>query len=354
VSVLASPARAQADRASSRLAGLEALRGLAASAVVVFHAARHVDKVYGAPRLAAFFRPGHAGVDLFFVISGFIILFVHRNDIGRPGRLTHYLGRRVTRVIPLYWVALGLTVAMGIAGGQHGLDPARLAWSATLLPTQSAPLLGIAWTLQFEIVFYAAFAVLILDRRAGAAVLGLWLAAMTATALGFGAPGVPQPLCGTFGFEFFMGMAAAQLLHRGLVPAPVRIAALGACLFCLSMLADGQGWLVGETLPARFAYGLPAALLLAGLAGCERSGALAIPAWLRTLGGASYSIYLFQFVFIGAVWQAVHLSGLSFRGSSVAFALGLAGIAIAGGVVVSRLVERPLLNAMRRKKAALA
>ena len=150
-----------------RLGGIEALRGLAASAVVLYHAARHVDKAYGAPGLAHAFLPGHAGVDLFFVLSGFIILHVHARDIGVPARLPHYANRRFSRVMPLYWVALCVTILAGSLGGHGWPAPWRVAVSASLLPAHLEPLLGVAWTLQYEIVFYAAFALLVLDRKSG-------------------------------------------------------------------------------------------------------------------------------------------------------------------------------------------
>jgi len=70
-----------------KLTGIEASRGVAATAVVLYHSARHLDHVYGVPGLMRVFQFGHAGVDLFFVISGFIILFVHYGDLGRPERL---------------------------------------------------------------------------------------------------------------------------------------------------------------------------------------------------------------------------------------------------------------------------
>ena len=92
-------------QSGSKFALIEALRGLAATAVVFYHTARHTDKAYGTPLLRQIFQFGHAGVDLFFVLSGFIILFVHFRDIGQPGRLSYYANRRFTRVMPTYWVA---------------------------------------------------------------------------------------------------------------------------------------------------------------------------------------------------------------------------------------------------------
>lgn len=343
-----SGARLSGTRLSgTRLSGIEALRGVAAAAVVLSHAARHIDKASAAPGLIAAFQAGHAGVDLFFTISGFIILFVHRPDIGQPGRLAHYLGRRFTRVVPLYWIALALTLGMGLAGGHALPASARLLWSAALLPSLQEPLLGIAWTLQFEVVFYAAFAVLILHRRAGLASMAAWLACIVLALSGIGVAGVPPQLHDVYGLEFFMGMAAAQWLHRGAVPSPRLVAGAGAALFAAMLALESAGLLDGYGVAARFAYGVPAALLIVGVGAAERAGRLAVPGWLRTLGGASYSIYLFQFVFIGLAWQACLAAGLDRRVPDLVLFAALAGVALAGGTVMARLVERPLLRLMR-------
>ena len=338
---------------SQRLSSIEALRGIAATAVVFSHAARHVDKAFGAPELITAFQAGHAGVDLFFVLSGFIILFVHRRDIGQPGRLQHYLGRRFNRVMPLYWLVLALTIAMSVAGSHGAPSLPSLFWSATLLPSLSEPVLGIAWTLQFEVVFYAAFAVLVVSRGAGFALLAVWFMCIVAVALGLDSTGVPGSLCGFYGLEFFMGMGAAQLLNRGHVPSPRLLAGAGLALFAAAMVLESAGILNGFGIAARFAYGMPAALLVLGAAASERSGHLRVPGWLQTLGGASYSIYLFQFVFIGTVWQAWLKVGLDRQASNLACFLALVSAALAGGVLAARLVEQPLLRLMRRRRRAL-
>ena len=106
---------------SRKLFAIEASRGVAASAVVFYHAARHLHFAYGVPKFMDIFQFGHAGVDLFFVISGFIILFVHYDEIGHPERAPRYLWRRFSRIMPIYWVALAVTVALSVAGGTHFL-----------------------------------------------------------------------------------------------------------------------------------------------------------------------------------------------------------------------------------------
>lgn len=337
-------------RPPARLSGIQALRGLAASAVVLYHVSRHINEAFGFPALTTVFHWGHAGVDLFFVISGFIILFVHRRDIGQPDRLGHYVGRRFNRVMPVYWIALALTVAMKIARG-HGLPKLfTLIWSATLLPSIQPPVLVIAWTLQFEVLFYAVFAVLVINRDVGLAVMTAWLGWIAAAGFGLGAAGVPPALCGIFGLEFFFGMGIAWVINRHAVRAPLVVAVMGGSLFLAAMASESAGALDGFGIAARFAYGIPAALLVMGIAAAEQAGRLRVPSWLETLGGASYSIYLFQFVFIGLAWQAWVRTGLDHGAPPLIVFLVLVAAALMGGVAMSRGVEQPLLRLARRQR----
>jgi peptidoglycan/LPS O-acetylase OafA/YrhL len=333
-----------------RLGGIEALRGVAASAVVAYHVARHLNKAGGGTAgLTAATQFGHAGVDLFFVLSGFIILFVHRGDVGRPDRLRPYLARRFTRVVPIYWVALGATILLA-AAGSHGLpEPRRVVASMTLAPTFDEPILGPAWTLQCEAVFYAVFAALIASRRAGLALLGGWACLLLAS-LAAGEEALPPPVAGPYALEFLLGMAAAWRLRAGL-PA-LTCATAGAALFVAAALAEDAGALDGYAPLARAAYGVPAALLIAGLAALERDGRLRPPAGLRALGSASYCIYLFQFVFIGVAWQLLIAGGGDQASAGLGAFAVLTAAAIGGGMATHRWIERPLLRLVRRRPAA--
>jgi exopolysaccharide production protein ExoZ len=334
-------------RAAAKLDGIEAGRGLAASAVVLYHAARHLDKSYGMPTLMSAFQFGHAGVDLFFVISGFIILYVHYRDVGMPRRLGHYVGRRFTRVLPTYWVALAITILLATGGGHALPSLSDLAWSVSLLPSNHGLLLDIAWTLRYELVFYAMFCVLILNRTAGIAAMALWLGLLVAVfAGGFSVP-VPGSLYGAFNLQFFLGMGAAYVVHNYEVPAPKTLLAVGLAAFALAAGAENVGALDGYTNAARLYYGLPAAMIVLGVALAGRTDALRIPSWLRILGSASYSIYLFQFVFIGIAWKLWLAVGLD---KAVPYGLAfvpLAAAGIGGGILMSRWVEHPLIRMVR-------
>lgn len=334
--------------AAGRLGSIEACRGVAATAVVLYHAARHVDKVHGIPWLRDALQFGHAGVDLFFVISGFIILYVHYHDIDTPTRLPHYLGRRLTRVMPTYWVALALTIILA-SGGHSGLPTlSEFVWSATLVPSGHPLILGIAWTLRYELVFYAVIALLIVNRIIGLAVIAVWLIAVAAVAL-VQTPlsGALGQLTGVFNLEFFLGMAVAYKLRNGSIAMPRAWLMAGVTLFVITAVIEDLGLLDGYADYSRLAYGLPSAMIILGAAEAGRQGKLAVPAPLRVLGSASYSIYLFQFVFIGICWQAWLRAGLDRWTPDTASFPFLAGAAVVGGVLMSRWVEHPLIRLVR-------
>ncbi|WP_336963458.1 acyltransferase [Sphingobium aquiterrae] len=338
-----------------KLVGIEALRGVAAVAVVLYHVARHLDLAYGAPRLMRLFQPGHAGVDLFFVLSGFIILHVHSADIGRPERLGHYARQRFLRLMPIYWIALLLTALALAAGGNGAPSAGWLLWSATLLPTWGEPLLGIAWTLQHELLFYLLFAVLILSRRWGMALLALWIGWVGFGLAGIAVGAIPPRLSSIYNLEFLFGMGAAALLASGRIAAPRLMAGVGAVLLLASGTGESLGLLDGYGDAARLTNGIPAALLIGGLAAWERQRGLWVPAVLRVLGAASYSIYLFQFLGLAVAWQIwgwlAPPSGLDGAGVVLPCFLMLGAVGVLGGVVMHRLVERPLLQWLRQRVA---
>lgn len=335
----------------ARLSGIEAARGIAASSVVLYHVARHIRKVHNAPLYAGAFQFGHAGVDLFFVISGFIILWVHYGDIGKPSSLQRYSARRFTRVLPTYWVALLLTILLHFAGS-HSLPPvSSLFWSGTLLPSNHELIVGVAWTLRFELLFYAIVGVLIWNRACGLILLASWLALVgSAVVTGFEPRWLAGSVYSIFNLEFFMGMAVAYWLRHHSVPAPRTILAIGVLLFAAVAAAEDLRWIDGDADWARLAYGPAAALIVLGAAEAGRQELLQVPEWLQSLGSATFSIYLFQFVWIGLAWQCILVLGLDRMLPDVGLFVALAIPGVLGGVLMSKLVEHPLIGLLRSRR----
>jgi peptidoglycan/LPS O-acetylase OafA/YrhL len=334
-----------------RLDGIEICRGLAATAVVLFHVARHLNKQYADSGFLYAFQFGHSGVDIFFVISGFIILYVHYDDIDRPARVAHYVERRLTRIFPIYWVALFAAILLMLGGGHH-VPLYDIVWSAFLLPSHQEPLLGVAWTLLHEMLFYTLFCALLLNRRVGILIFALWLAwiLMVAVRPSFGL-GLPSTLWGPFNLEFFVGMATALAFKRRLIPAPRTLLAVGVFLFALAAVAENSGMIDGMARIGRLIYGLPSALIVLGAAEFGRtSGAqYQFPRIMQVLGRSSYSIYLFHFIFIGPtwkLWQLLPVEGVLFH---IPTFLVLAASGVGGGIFMSRIVEYPLMRFVRRR-----
>jgi exopolysaccharide production protein ExoZ len=337
-----------------RLSGVEASRGVAASLVVFYHAARHLDKGGSESFLNAIFQFGHAGVDFFFVISGFVIFFVHLSDAGDPSRLGRYANRRFTRLIPIYWFALAVRIAFA-AVGRHGAPSwIDIAWSGMLVPSDTDMVLGVAWTLRYEVVFYALFALLIAHRRAGLTFMGVWLLASALTLVAIKRPDwLASQFASAWCLEFGFGMFAAYAVRRRVVSAPGLLLSIGVTLFASAALLEDIGSLDGYAESARLAYGIPSALILAGVAERDRRGSARVPAFALTVGGASYSIYLFHPLIIGVVWQAMLFVGADRWAPPLALFVCLVAMAIGGGVAVSRWVEYPIIQFLRRSTGGI-
>lgn len=335
---------------TSRLTGIEAGRGIAALLVVAMHVRGHLLKAFGAFPHQAVFAFGHVGVDFFFVLSGFIILHVHRNDIGRPARLGHYLGRRVTRILPLYWAMLALSLT--VSAVRHPLLPMPTLINAALLLPLRLPLpVPVAWTLQHEVMFYAVFAILIVSRRVGLAVFGAWLLLTGCDILVFQSSseaGWLIDLCDPFDIEFFLGMLAANLVHRIRIPCAWGVLLLGGVGFFGLGIAEDLHQVVGPASGTHLGYGLASMLMVLGLVELERQKRLFTPRALLRLGGASYSLYITHLLVIGAIWQLLVLCRMDAVLPVWSQFTLLAGGAVLGGLAVSRLIEAPLIELVRR------
>src|SRR5690348_841715 len=93
---------------------IQILRAVAAIAVVVSHAAQNLDRFAIAPNTSHFFVSGAAGVDLFFVISGFVMVYASEPLFGSASGAVTFLYHRIVRIVPLYWLATTFYVIVAV------------------------------------------------------------------------------------------------------------------------------------------------------------------------------------------------------------------------------------------------
>ncbi|MWD28326.1 acyltransferase family protein [Aquicoccus sp. SCR17] len=347
------PARPEAGRRS--LDSLQVGRGIAAIAVVVFHA--HVffipERLHPGQTVSRVFDIGYAGVEFFFVLSGFIMILVHRRDIGRPRRAARFMMKRALRILPFYWLVTLAMLALLLAqwpatAGQ--LSPARLLHSLALVPMPdgAALLVEVGWTLSHEFLFYALFCLLIVAPRAGIAAFALWILAIGA--LVPRPPGYPWDfLLAPCNLLFAMGMGAALVFPR-LSPRWAGTAALcGTALFLAVGLGDAYGVMdlthAGRTL----LLGAAAAITVAGLAGWETGRRVAMPRSLVFLGDASFAIYLVHALALPVATRVMVELGAGRWLTPGLSLLTLTALAVAAGCLAHVTVERPMLRKLHAR-----
>jgi exopolysaccharide production protein ExoZ len=321
---------------------LQALRAVAALAVVYGHAVS-CYATYAGKSLPVSGLAGSAGVDLFFVISGFIMAFTTRLFTTGQADAASFIRRRVIRVVPLYWLYTTLFLVL------YGLTPSSFRTFTTDVPhilgsyffvpyprpdgLVDAPVVFVGWTLNFEMVFYLSFAAG-LYFRSKAFVVTL-LACLGGLGVVFG----PQEwwkqwLAHPLYLEFLYGMGVAWAVSRGFAASRLKawlFIALGLAAFALAYNTDPS---------ARLAWGPCAMLIVLGAIALDQS----VPKLVRLLGDASYSIYLSHIFTIPAVLRVLA------PGIDNAYAGILVGTACAClcGVLGYFALERPLLRYLHR------
>ena len=349
---------------------IQLCRAVAAALVVLFHTGQTLakDKYFGAvaselERL--FWFGGEAGVAFFFVLSGFIITYIHAADFNHPERLFSYVRKRATRIYPTYWVIFTAVLLAAVSApslrGNLPPDVATFIKALLLLPQDKAvlggtgaPVLDVAWSLQYELVFYAAFGVAIVSFRAFCIVA---IAFFVNLLMQWGAAPAVFPwsfLSSHLILLFVMGMLAAVAVRSKL-----RMFNAGwACLiFGAGFFAAGAVATLfrdqGRTVLIDLSYGAISALLIFALTRYEAGRKTAIDSPLGSLlGDSSYALYLLHFPLVSVLCKLAVLTLPIHAGSALlAFAV-IVVICISAGAVFNLLIEKPLLQALTPRRAA--
>jgi exopolysaccharide production protein ExoZ len=304
--------------------------------------------VYHSTRLTSFkFEVGAAGVDVFFVISGFILWTIASER--QIGPIT-FLVRRWQRVAPLYWVMTLLVVA-GCAIWPGLIYDAYPTWphvlkSLAFIPHLNAvggpyPVISDGWTLWYEAIFYLMFAAALTAPKHWR----VWLMTLLLVAPTIYGYEIDRPAymlwANMFFLQFGAGVWLAQARFAGRLPSRrtgIILAAMAAASYGLLLVFNPVVYFWRPII-----WGAPALLLVAGLVSVEADGGLPEIRPLHFLGDASYALYLAHFLFIEI------LAKVLWPGRPI-FALAAIAGGLAAGIVCHLVLERPLLALFHRRK----
>ncbi len=355
-----------------QLKSVQALRAIAALAVMFAHLQGLEMQVSGGSSLLSpLWIAGVSGVDLFFVISGFIMVWVAGDwTAGRTSSLK-FMFSRILRIYPLWWLFAGITAAYFFASTGLPWDvdrveetdgPIHLVKSFLLLPQGPPPVLTLGWTLIHEMYFYIVFALILMlpVRIRKFAFLG-WAAIIVAS-ISFQLTGfAPDSLISLAIFpltlEFLMGSAVAWIILSGRTRFAGLTLGLGLALLVYAILTvDFTVATAIQPTHRTLVYGPAYALIVYGLVALERRQVLDryIPSLLVTIGDWSYSLYLCHILVITAFARTFFpVFGVAGLFDNLAFLALASGSALIVSGLTYRFFEKPIVGRSREVRNRL-
>ncbi|QHM75410.1 hypothetical protein C7M52_01364 [Mixta theicola] len=329
------------------IVSVQILRAIAALMVVMHHIAIKGEQYHNGA--LSFFHIGQFGVDLFFIISGYIMCYT---SDGVKYTFRQFIIKRIKRIIPLYWVITTVALGIYIISPSMVNGETSIISSWTLFPLGKKLLVNNGWTLSYEFVFYLIFASCLIIGCSGKRIIVTSLILLCLVLFGY----FFQPVNPSLKFitniimlEFILGMLAFYILKH----------AAFSKIFCLTLFALGVILLIVQNkvgiyqgVAGRLAGGgVPMFLIFVGCVGLEKvikNAHFLGKNILVLIGETSYSLYLIHAFTLAA--GAVILKKLHLAHYSLLFTLLLLLVSVIGGIVCWRFVESPLNSLLKSKK----
>jgi peptidoglycan/LPS O-acetylase OafA/YrhL len=348
------------------LINIQALRFVAAMLVALYHASSRLQVDTGPGQILLDFgrATGYAGVDIFFVISGFIMAHTTLEKTGRSFT-SQFVRRRLARIFSGYWPFFLFALMVFSWTRPEHVEESNLLASFFLWP-QLLPhtLLEVTWTLSFELYFYFLFALLLLWAPPGRRAVICLILALIVMALAayrywevdsFGPsnlwkmPFAEHFLIAPYVAQFFAGSVLAYVLHR-------RPKGRGLPWFfvgCATFIAGGflnQGYYDGNieqgyyVVPRVLVFGSASLMIVWGLVRLEHAGIVAHKGMSLLGGGASYAVYLIHIPLLSLSWKLGLGGWIDGQHPWVAFATTVALLSAIAGLAMLHFsfIERPL------------
>jgi len=311
---------------------IQILRAFAALNVVFFHIIGIAEK-YGRP--VYFFEVfdgwGKCGVDIFFVLSGFVVMHSYDGSKKSPGQ---FFLNRVVRVVPVYWVLIFFLFILNFAVPNlfRSFDVNDQKWLASLFFVSGYfgfpyPVINVGWTLEYEMTFYLLLAMSFFLKNV------VWRYVFLLSSI---AALVFFDALQLMAFEFLLGILCARIFKFDLILRNwMPLFFLGSIFLCVSIFYR-------PSMDRFYLYGIPAFLIVLGLI---NSPNLELRA-LLFLGDASYSIYLIQFFAISFFYKVIQIKSINLNGDLLSIAA--LSFSVAFGCLFYVFVEKPITKFFKK------
>lgn len=309
---------------------------------------------WGSTLFGGFFNFGDAGVDIFFVLSGFIMTYTVKKSLNNSANFSTFLKRRFVRIFPIYWIIISGFLLLQILlpsfyPNKFPFSVSELLSTYFLLPGHTM-VNGVSWTLSYELFFYFLFslAFLIKNKQTLWALSILYIIAIIVLPLlqvntQTGNRWI-NLIAYSMNIEFFMGIATALLIPKLDAKFARPLLAAGVVLFLASAISINYS---GSILPGAFnrvlIFGFPSRLILTGIVRYELSNYYNVHNIFVLLGEASYSLYLIHLPFVVAFITILsRYKPFNFVSGHLLFLFSII-IVSAVSIFFYKLVEKPII-----------
>ncbi|MFK5894847.1 MAG: acyltransferase [Pseudomonadota bacterium] len=329
--------------------GLQIGRGIAALLVVFHHITLGSSTFYGDELFNGFFEFGFIGVDFFFVLSGFIIYWVHSNDQQNISSGLIYLKKRLIRIYPpfiLISIVLLLAYSLFPTLSTNSRDIGVIT-SLLLIPTPPLePALTVSWTLMHEMLFYLIFISIFYNKKLFNMILFIWAISIITVAFSSMGGVVRTFILNPHNLEFMFGIISAVVIKNK--KGKGYFLPLGLILFTTYIYSYQHGYHSNiNQLFIKIYLGTTFMFTVIGL--CNIDHKVKYPKFLIFIGAASYSIYLIHNPVI-SILNRIASKGLTYVeiSPSIIFIL-VSAFSILSGIVYYLVWEKPMLKLLKNK-----
>ena len=350
----------------TRIDSIQALRATAAIAVVFGHAQGLLVRfkvTYGIDdawlNLVDPVKTGQCGVDIFFVISGFIMALVTNDMHNRKGAILDFAQKRLIRIFPPYWLWTFVLLFLLLFFPQHfssgrTFELREAILSLLLIPyapsgANTSPILQVGWTLSYEMYFYALVCIgLFFSRKKFIVGLGIFFFITTVIFTQRHSP-VSNLTTDTILWEFYAGVLLFELYKSGKSLSII----LSICIVIPAIIAFYYFAKEAPSYPRFIYWGLPALAFVSSCIFFAKEATCCIPKTFIFLGDSSYTIYLSHFIILPIAGKISVIVGLHMILPPDVQIILYTAICTVLGCILYVITERPMLDYFRNKRVTL-